>query len=117
MTGPVTPSLMRPVAADLIRIGERLMAQSFVIDLENSAMAIPYEALILGAARMAPILRASPIAVIPPPSAVELFREYAWAQAQLGRLCGVFSERARAQDWAEAKGERRLYSRTPISAL
>jgi hypothetical protein len=116
MTGPLTPSVMRSIAVDISRVGHYLLAKSFVLDLEAAAMAIPFDELVRAPQYMDPMLRVKPLALVPPSTADELFREYAWAQAKLGLLRGVFAEGARARGWAEVKGESRLYSRTPVSA-
>jgi hypothetical protein len=116
LSGPLTPALMQPLAADLRRVCDRVLAKSFVVDLRASVLAIPYEDLIRETQYQDPILRALPRAIVPSPNSVELFRDYAWAVAKMGLLCGVFRERVPAQLWAAAKGETRLYSRTPVSA-
>lgn len=115
MSGPMTPSVMRAVSQDLSRIGSRLLARSFYVDLRPAVLAVPYEMLLLAPGNMDPLMRILPMAIVPPTASVEVYREYAWVQAKAGLLRGVFAEPEGAALWADSKGGR-LYSRTPESA-
>lgn len=115
LCGPLTPSVLTAVGSDLSRIGSRLLARSFVVDLQSSVLAVPYEQLLLAPVHLEAPMRTLPIAIIPPVVSLEVFREYAWEQAKLGLLRGVFEVPALAAGWADLKAGRR-YCRTPESA-
>lgn len=112
ISGPITPSVLDALGPDLNRIGTRLLAKSIVVDLRPAVLAVSYELLVRTPYDLELPLRTLPVGIIPSAASAEVLREYAWTQAKLGLLRGVFRAPEPAAGWAAQKAARR-YSRIP----
>jgi hypothetical protein len=118
VAGPVTPSVLRALGADVDRVASGVLAKSIVVDWTRAAIAVSYEELVASPATLSLPVRVLPIAIVPASGLRETFRELAWEHAKLGLVRGVFAAQDTAQDWAHRSESLALlqHCRIPESA-
>jgi hypothetical protein len=117
VTGVLTPTSAGLVAAQLDRIASGVLAKAVLVDLSKALVALSEEQLNATPQTLPYATRVLPIAILPPPGVMELFKEHSWHAAKLGLLRGAFAEPGQAQEWLGRKAAARgLYSRTPVFA-
>ncbi len=111
VAGPLTSSVATAIAKDVSRLGEGVLAKSIYLDCRAAAIALTFSQMCAMPESLSPTLRLLPIAIVPPPGSVEMYREFAWEMARIGLLRGIFPEEPeQAQAWAFQKA-------TPALAL
>jgi hypothetical protein len=116
LSGVLTANVMPELAQDVNRIGVGALSKSIVLDSRGAVLALTYDDLLLAPDRLVPVLRILPVAIITTSGTSELFRDYAWAVAQIGLLRGVFPVEGPAQDWAGQQGRDGLCFQTGAPA-
>lgn len=113
--GLFTPCALKSLAQGISRVSTHLLATSIVVDMRTAALVLTYDDIVIAPEYLSKPMQLLPIALLPPAPGLEIYREYAWAQAKVGLLHGVFEDKDRALAWTDQKG-RRIDPRAVLAA-